>query len=65
MPVRCGPPSSADTSAIGCATADGPRSDTAAIGSGPSTSSTRVFHAWHTVHWPAHFGNAAPQSLQR
>src|SRR5947207_11235430 len=31
----------------------------------PTASSTRVFHAPHASHRPAHFGCSAPQSLQR
>ena len=48
-PVACGPPRSPGTSEIGTATADGASSDSA-TGSGPSTSSVRVFHAWQVVH---------------
>src|SRR5947207_7312100 len=31
----------------------------------PTASSTRVFHAPHASHRPAHFGCSAPQSVQR
>ena len=31
---------------------------------GPTTSSTRVFHAPHPVHCPDHFGWPVPQSAQ-
>ena len=36
-----------------------------AISSGPSTSSTRLFHALHAGQRPAHFGWPAPHSVQR
>ena len=69
MPVGTGSLSLGLTSPIGVASPGGTSARPAARvtndSSGPSTSSTREFHAPHARHLPDHFGNEPPHSVHR
>ncbi len=69
MPVGTGSDSVELTSPMGIASPGGtnarPAASVTSDSSGPSTSSTREFHAPHARHFPDHFGNEDPHSEQR